>query len=348
MQVIIYSDRLSPRVSYIFKHVFTNMLGVDYAFTQSKSEFVDYNGCKIAYSLQRFDSVLSIAPQGLLFEEGITKPEISIEYWHNLPIFFKAYDDSEIPFDVFAAAFFLISRYEEYLPFKPDLHGRFSAQNSIAYTKGFLNIPLVDLWIKEFAKILSAKFPEFKIKTLKAEFLPTIDIDNAYAYKHKGFIHNSLALIQSLIYFRFADIGQRIRVTLRFADDPYDSYAKLFDILKPFPNAIWFILAGRKSKYDRNISIQRRAMRRLVKEISFRYRVGIHPSYAAGVDVERINDEYKGLADCLGADISCSRQHFLKLQFPHTYRILNDLGIKEDYTMGYSTHIGFRASTSIP
>lgn len=348
MQILVYSDRLSPRVSYIFRHVFANMLGVDYAFTQSKNEFVDYPGCKIAYSLQRFEDVLSIAPHGLLFEEGFSKPVITIEYWRNLPIFFKAYDDSAIPFDVFSAAFYLISRYEEYIPFKPDLHGRFSAQNSLAFTKGFLDIPLVDLWIKELSKILCAKYPEFSSKPLKAYFLPTIDIDNAYAYKHKGFIHNSLALIRSLLFFRFSDIMQRIMVTLRFADDPYDSYARLFNILKPYPNAIWFILGGRKSKYDRNISMQSRAMRRLIKEIASRFRVGVHPSYAAGVDYARVKGEFKELSDCLETNISSSRQHFLRLQFPRTYRILNDLGISEDYSMGYSTHIGFRASTSIP
>ncbi len=348
MQVLIYSDRLSPRVSYIIKHVFTNMLGVDLAFAESKSDFAAYNGCKIAYSLQSFDNVLCIAPQGLLFEKGTTKHDISIEYWHNLPIFFKAYDDSEIPFDVFSAAFYLISRYEEYLPFTPDKHGRFNAESSLAFKKGFLDIPLVDLWVKELAKIICAKYPEFKVKGLESKFIPTVDVDNAYAYKHKGLAHNLLALVKSLFVFKFSEIMPRIRVTLGLTDDPYDNYSKLFEILKSYPNAIWFVLGGRKSKYDRNISIQSKAMRKLVKEISSRFRVGVHPSYGAGLDAASIKNEIVELSDCLGEDVTCSRQHFLRLQFPKTYRILNNLGISEDYSMGYSTHIGFRASTSFP
>ena len=38
-----------------------------------------------------------------------------------------------------------------------------------------------------------------------------------------------------------------------------------------------------------------------------------------------------------------SRQHYLIHAMPYTYRQLIKLGIKEDFTLGYSTHIGFRA-----
>ena len=40
-----------------------------------------------------------------------------------------------------------------------------------------------------------------------------------------------------------------------------------------------------------------------------------------------------------------SRQHFNRLHIPKTYQMLIENDIKEEYTMGYHTHLGFRAGT---
>ena len=47
-------------------------------------------------------------------------------------------DDEIIPFDVFSATFFLVSRYEEYLPHVKDDYGRFLATESLAFKEDFL------------------------------------------------------------------------------------------------------------------------------------------------------------------------------------------------------------------
>ena len=49
------------------------------------------------------------------------------------------------------------------------------------------------------------------------------------------------------------------------------------------------------------------------------------------------------LSGVLGREITFSRQHFLILKFPETYRRLIESGITADYSMGYSSKTGFRA-----
>ena len=47
----------------------------------------------------------------------------------------------------------------------------------------------------------------------------------------------------------------------------------------------------------------------------------------------------------LEKEIPLSRQHFIRLQLPHTYRILESLSITDDFSMGYASELGFRAGT---
>ena len=52
------------------------------------------------------------------------------------------------------------------------------------------------------------------------------------------------------------------------------------------------------------------------------------------------------LSGILKKDIKKSRQHYLKLKFPSTYENLIELDVYHDYSMGYPSQVGFRASTA--
>ena len=80
--------------------------------------------------------------------------EINIHKWDGIPSFFPTNDKCAIPFDIFAASFYLLSRYEEYLPHVKDEHGRFPVEESLAFQQGFLEIPVVDLWVKKLKEAL--------------------------------------------------------------------------------------------------------------------------------------------------------------------------------------------------
>jgi len=249
---------------------------------------------------------------------------------------------------LFAASFFLITRYEEYLPFKADEHGRFPASESYAYRMGFLQMPLVDLWVNELAKLLKAKFPALSIKKNKFEFIPTIDIDNAYAFKHKGVFRALLGTGNALIHFKLSEVYSRILAYLNLSRDPYNTYAKLFRTLTHYPNSKWFILAGGYGEYDKNLPVKSGAMRRLLARIGNHFEVGIHPSYQSGQNPAKIALELNALESVLQEKVLNSRQHFLAFMFPNYFVELHKLGVKSDFSIGYSNELGYRASTCTP
>lgn len=297
----------------------------------------------INYSAEPYPGAqLSIQPHGLLHETTIHPQEINIHHWNKLPIFFQTAGEP-IPFDLFSAAFYLLSRYEEYLPFTADEHGRYPAMESLAFRQHFLDIALVDRWIMQLAIVIRSIEPAFHFPQKTMSFIPTYDIDIAYSYRGKGLRRNLGGLLLDAFTGRFDRIGQRIAVLAGSQTDPYDSYAFLDDLhghyaLKP----IYFFLLGENSTYDKNLNAGHRLMRDLIRNISDRHWVGIHPSYHSKDDPSKMEKEIGQLKTGL------SRQHYIRFTLPDTYRMLINLGITEEYSMGYGSMNGFRASTSYP
>jgi hypothetical protein len=86
----------------------------------------------------------------------------------------------------------------------------------------------------------------------------------------------------------------------------------------------------------------------LIQKHSDRYSIGIHPSWQSGDDPEKLKIEILKLGHIAGKQISSSRQHYIRFTLPKTYRQLIDLGIESDFSMGYGSINGFRASVTSP
>lgn len=344
---LVYSRLLPARLRYIFKHIFSNMLDITIAFTSDADEFIQFEGPKLNYSSSRFADELFFCAAPLLFEKGLKQQQIKVEQHENVPIFYINKSNSDLPFDPFAASFYLISRYEEYLSHTRDQFDRYPAEESLAYKNGFLQLPVVDIWALQLAKVLKKRFPNLHICPNKFKYIPTYDIDIAYSYRAKGVFRNLGGYLQTIRKRNWAKLGERSKVLLGMQPDPYDTYQWQFDLHKKYGlNPRYFFLMGEYSMYDKNISGHTLAYQELIRHIADFYDIGIHPSYQSNLDANTLRTEIRLLAQITKEEIKKSRQHYIKLKIPTTYQNFLEAGIEKDYTMGYPSQIGFRASTA--
>jgi len=289
----------------------------------------------------------------LLFNQGIDYIDINLVKWEEEPCFFQTNFSAEVPCDIFAASFYLMSRYEEYLPHVKDQYERFPASESLAYQHKFLDKPVIDIWAYKFRDILILHFENYKddlkSSVRKFNYISTIDIDNAYQFKHKGFTRSIGGILKDLTQFDLKNIWMRLLVVFNIRRDPYDMYKKLLQMKKKYGiKTIFFFLLGDYSTFDKNISPGNTSYKLLIKNIADYAEVGVHPSYFSMKNELKIKKEKEILEGIVNFPIKRSRQHFLRIEVPETYQHLVDLEISEEYSMGYASHYGFRASTCTP
>ena len=349
LMVLVYTHHITPRVKYAFNMLFQQFLSCEVTYTTQVEEFIAYDGVKISYTKNPLGKELFFRSHSILFEKGIVEQEIHVRSWKGQKIFFEQTDNSAMPFDVFAAGFYLLSRYEEYLPHIKDRFHRFPAKQSLAYKNSFLKIPIIEYWLKELVLVLQTKFPNFNPPSRQFKFLNTIDVDNAYCYLEKGLIRTVGAVCRSLLRFEVKPISKRIKVLLGKEKDPYDTFDYLLKLQKKYDfESMYFFLLADYGHNDKNISHTSKKFQILVKTISDYVKVGIHPSWASNSDSHKLSMEINRLESIVNREVHRSRQHFLRLDLPSSYRRLIDLDILHDYTMGYAAQVGFRAGTSLP
>ncbi|WP_162902963.1 polysaccharide deacetylase family protein [Taibaiella koreensis] len=345
--LLIYSGFDSPRLQYVLQWIFEEQLGTAYRVTTSTEEWMAFEGPRINYSKTPLVAdELQIVPHALLGESDIRTQSLAVQRWKHSTILFYNQPGAAIPFDLFAAAFYLISRYEEYLPHKEDRHGRYEAAQSAAAQYSFLQEPVVDQWIGQLRRILVQRF-QLPLSAPSFRFQPSYDVDIAWKYRHRGIRHYWGGMAKELLQVKWRSAASRLAAGLTGGRDPYDCFAWLDALHERYRLApLYFFLAGSGSRYDRNVLPGTPAMQQLMRHISERYTVGVHPSYLSHTNPSILSDERGIVSVYTHQEITRSRQHYIKFGLPHTYRELMAAGITDDYSMGYAMANGFRAGTS--
>ena len=348
--ILVYSNQTSPRLVYVLNLVFKNLLKSNFELTQSPEVYRDYAGLKMAYSAQKIDDGIHIKPHSLLFETEIKPQKVQVVYENALPTFFQTGDAAHsFSFDIFAAAFYMVSRYEEYLPHKADQYDRFQAAESLAYQHNFLQTAVVNHWVNLLKNAIEQRFNGFLFAKQTYVFTPTIDIDFAFAYKHKPYLERTKSLAYKLLKGKVNEYKTQKKVLDNKLQDPYNTYNYLGDLhekygLKP----IYFYLFGNYGGLDQNLDPKNIQVKKLVQYLAQIAQVGLHPSVASNKNEQILEREIHLLRAYTQNSNVVSRQHFLMLKMPKTYQTLIKQSVTADYSMAFADELGFRAGIASP
>ena len=348
--ILVYSHKITPRLTYIFRQIFIRILELPVDFTSTIEKFVSHSGPKLSYTHQPLGKEFFIGSHDLLFQQGIQEVPIEVLNWSGISAFFKLGKPSQLPYDIFAASFYLMSRYEEFLPQVKNELGAFVAYQSLASKNNFLEMPLIDLWAVRLKDKLHEFFPELPhVSWKKPKFQPIISVVNPYHYQKKSLLLKLTDTLSALWHLDFFSVIEQYLVLLGLRKDPHNNFEALEALFKQFGNQpLYFFLFAKNTFYDRGVSIYNFSFRKLVKNTADLNHVSLLASYASQLDSKSLNHECDQLKRLIIKKIDSVRFNYGLLTASSGYYNLLEQEIHQDYSMGYTEEVGYRASTAVP
>jgi hypothetical protein len=339
LAVLFYSPHIGKRLAYAVRILF-NECGVSLRFTSDLDQWKLDKGVKACFTKEVLDEhSLFFYDSGWLCDgaQDLTIPPLLN---NNGPL---AWDEEQ--HDVLSSVFYLITRYEEYTTSQRDALGRFDVQ----YASCAPTTPHIDRWRLQLIDAIQKLWPDAEIKYPPFYSAMTVDVDSAFAFRHKGWKRTLGGQLKDIYRADFKNFFARNKILFSKKPDPYDTYSYM---VKPFaeqPERIsFFFLLANFGTYDKNVPHTSKALQRLIQTLASQHAVGIHPGVASNDSDLLLSTEIQRLSDLIEKPVVRSRQHYLKLQFPSTYERLLKAGITADYSMGYSGDTRFRAGTTRP
>jgi hypothetical protein len=339
--IIIYAPKISVRLQYVLEFMFSDVLHVPYKLVREEQD-LQQGFFHVRYEYGQAKNVCS---SNLLFEENVQAQAVKKSALPELPIIFA--NDSAFGFDIFAAVFYVLSRYEEYLPHTLDEYGRYDYRQSIVNDLCGLRHAIVNRWIWYFYACLQKQF-DLPNTNAQSSVLHTYDVDMAFAIhaRSKAFVLGSIA--KSTAQLRFAHAARKLSVWQGQAVDYFDCFDAISKAHAKQKAIFFMLMAEKNSEYNRNNLPNEEDYISLINELSLKFSVAIHPSYEASRLPHLIEEEKLLLQKIISKHVQQSRFHFIRYNLPNTYRHLLKYGVTEDYSCGYGSTNGFRAGTSTP
>jgi hypothetical protein len=347
--LLIYTPEITIRLRYVAQQFFSRILGLKFTLTTDRRAFLAYSGPKLAYAKQSLGVGLWMKSHDLLFDGGIEDYPIGVVEWSGIPCFFQTAEHEPIACDLLAASFYLLTRYEEYLPHVSDEHGRFPAAQSLGARHGFLTLPVVDLWAQRLLGLLTEQFGDLKAQKNVYHYCSMLNVSASHEFLYRGFLRQISGVLMDILGFKLRRLGYRALVGMGMKRDPYDLYEEVLKAHKKLGQVpkVFFQLA-QYGPFDKNVSPYNRHFQHLIKSVGDYAQIALAASYASFDDPELLLEEKKVLSDIVHRPIDSCKTRYNRLNIPLTYRDMVDAGFTQDYSMGYTHDLGFRAGTCTP
>ncbi|MBK9107259.1 MAG: polysaccharide deacetylase family protein [Saprospiraceae bacterium] len=345
-KVLVYTKDPSPRFEYVIRHIEGYFNNLSLESCGELEVYLQWTGLSIQHGQEDLKLKEFKMNRSVHFDKTLDK---LIEDGEDFLQTIHCSAEISQDFDLISAIFWHLSRIEEYFPIALDHHGRFPASKSILFKKNILHLPLVDLWIFEWAKKLEDFFGmSIHLKPQLTDWSVGIDVDQFYKHQHKPLFKKLGGCLKDLSSGKLTDVWERIQIYSGLIKDPYDTYEEVRKLNIPKSSLCYFILSGGQSPYDKNHSLRQKVILLKIKDLERFSEIGLHPSYESNRQSDLIKRELHTLQQCCSEPIVKSRQHYLRIGLPDTYRLLIEAGIQEDYSMGYAEQTGFRAACCRP
>ncbi|WP_025141481.1 DUF7033 domain-containing protein [Pedobacter jeongneungensis] len=339
MHLIIFSNILTPRIKYIFNFIFKDILKAEIEFTGNSQYFLQSEQVKISYGDEPLGDELFFKSTALLFSNKLEefKPKtISFgEYQVPFPV-----EQSTLPFDVFAAAFFMVSRYEEYIHQK-NTEEEFKPSKSYQHKWKVLDKPVIDEWALMIKSIIKKKHPGFKFHEKKFQHQPTINF-NILPGLPKGFLNRTKFVFSALFKKENNYLSSKFDRLTGVGINNEQVLEEVNKIIAAKKNKAFYFVDFPEVPMD---YIQINGVAKHFEDQS----VGLlRPCASNKQKMTEIKEGLIKLRKIHPAAIPLTSQQLEVLKFPICYLNILNSGITSDYSMGYSNVLGFRAGTCTP
>jgi len=265
-------------------------------------------------------------------------------------------DELYLGIDIFGSAFFMLTRYEEYVKPDRDQHDRFPAKVSLAYQEGFLDRPIINEYIEILWWCMKRLWPRLKRKKRSFRTVVSHDVDVPFAQAFTGVSHlirncggDVLKRKSPAMAMNRLKSWKEVRKGNYKQDFNY-TFDRIMDISEQnnLKSAFYIKTACTNKTYDNDYSIDHPYIRQLMRDIHNRgHEIGLHPSYETYQNPEQTKAEfYKLLQVCEEEGIQQEqwggRHHYLRWKVPNTWRNWATVGLHYDSTLSFPDHAGFR------